>query len=111
MVTTQGENKYPLTVDFRDDMKPFFAYKTTVLENKYITWHSVTDTINNIYRSFGAILVKGARLQQHTFVAISEEDKKVLNDISNILVGKSSHLTLSKDSINRLIGWVKVVEN
>jgi hypothetical protein len=111
MVTTQGKNKYPLTVDFRHDMKPFFAFKTTVLDNKYITWHGVTDTTNNIFRSFGAILVNGTSLQQRTFIAISEEDKKALNDISDILVGRNSHLTLPKDSINRLIGWVKVVEN
>ncbi len=108
MLSGHGKNKYPLTVDFRQDMKPFFAMKTTESGNKFFTWHSVTDTAGNIFQSFGVTLVEGAGLRQRTFMPISEDDKKILYDFSNILSLKRPGLSMSKDSVNRLIGWVKV---
>jgi len=39
---------------------------------------------------------------------ISSEDKKVLRDFSDLLSIKRQNLKMPKDSINRLIGWIKV---
>src|SRR5436189_4020375 len=47
MLVTSGKNKYPLTVDFRRDMKPFFALKTTMEQDKFVVWHGFTDTSGN----------------------------------------------------------------
>jgi hypothetical protein len=110
MLVTHGKNKYPLSVIFRQDMKPFFATKTTVFENKFVTWHCVTDTANNLFRSFGVKLVGGVALRDRTFIPISEEDKKVLYDFSDLLIMNRPALIISKDSVNRLIGWVKATD-
>jgi len=62
MLVGHGKNKYPLTVDFRNTMKPFFIIKTTTTENKLVTWHCVTDTTSNQFNSFGVVLVNNASL-------------------------------------------------
>jgi hypothetical protein len=110
MLVGHGKNKYPLTVDFRDTRKPFFIIKTTITENKFVTWHCVTDTTNNQFNSFGVALVSGVGLNERTFMPISSEDKKALNDFSDLLTLKRQDLKMPKDSINRLIGWVKVAK-
>lgn len=108
MLVGKGENKYPLTIDFKKDRKTFFIKKNTKSVNKNITWHSVTDTTNNIYQCFGIKLEGGAGLQENIFSPINEEDKKAFYNISDILNERNSFLKLAKDSINRIIGWVKV---
>lgn len=108
MLVGHGKNKYPLTVDFRSNMKPFFIMKTTIAENKFVTWHSVTDTANNQFNTFGIALVNGVGLNKRTFMPISSEDINALNDFSDLLTLKKRNLKIPKDSISRLIGWVKV---
>jgi len=111
MLVTNEKNKYPLTVTFRKDMNPFFASKTTMNGNKYTTWHGVTDTTNNLFWTFGAGLVSGASFKDRSFIQVSQEDRRILNEFSDKLKANNSNLILSKDSINRLIGWVAVIEN
>ena len=110
MLVTSGKNKYPLTVDFRRNMKPFFAMKTTMEQNKFVAWHGFTDTTENLFRSFGTKLIDGKGLKERSFTPVSQEDRRILYEFSDKLETKKSNLVLSKDSINRLIGWVRVTE-
>jgi len=108
MLVTSGKNKYPLTTDFRRDQQCFFTIKTTLASDKLITWHSVTDTTNDCFRSFGKVLVGGAKPTDKEFTQISDEDRKVLFDFSDKLLQYRPNLQMPKDSIKRIIGWVKV---
>jgi outer membrane protein assembly factor BamE (lipoprotein component of BamABCDE complex) len=107
MLVGHGKNKYPLTIDFRYDKKPFFMVKTTIEENKNVTWYCVTDTTNSMFKSFGALLLNGETTDKRIFLPISTEENNILNKISDLVTVDKIRSKMQKDSVNKIIGWVK----
>jgi len=69
------------------------------------------DTTNKQFKSFGVSLINGVESNERTFMPINKEDIKVLTDFSDLLTLKRSQLKMPRDSVNKLIGWVKVTKS